>query len=275
MDPRFHPAEAAIAGGDLERLAALLTADPDLATARSTCSHPTLLQCLVLTMPPADSLDAMIDLLAHHGAELTDPLIAACSIGNVRAATKLLDLGAAIDGNGRWSPLEEALYWGNEGCVDLLLARGAASPNLRTAAGLGRVDEIRRCFDASGALTPAAGEIASPWFRKLAPEEIRRDPLQILTNALVYAAAWGHDEAVDLLLDRGAQVNFIPAGFDFSGTALHYAALNGRRVMIDHLLRRGADPSVRDTKIGKLPEDWADHAKHHALAEYLRKQRTG
>jgi hypothetical protein len=273
MDPRFHPAEAALARGDVAGLTAVLAADPELATAQSTCSHPTLLQCLVLTMPPADTLEALIDLLASRGAELTDPLIAACSIGNVRGVRKLLDLGAAIDGNGRWSPLEEALYWGNAECVSLLLERGAASPNLRTSAGLGRMDEIARCFDASGALTPAAGEVASPWFKEVIPEAIRRDPQQILANALVYAAAWGRDEAVDFLLDHDASVNFIPAGFDFAGTALHYAALGGRRETVDHLLRRGANPAVCDTKIGKLPEDWADHGGHRALAEHLRQVR--
>ena len=84
MDPRFHAAQAALADGDVERLKTLLAADPELATARSECSHPTLLQCLVLTMPPVDALEDLIDLLANHGAELTDPLIAAAS-GRQRA----------------------------------------------------------------------------------------------------------------------------------------------------------------------------------------------
>ena len=133
--------------------------------------------------------------------------------------------------------------------------------------------EIARCFDSTGALTEAAGEVAWPWFSKPLPEAVRRDPQQILANALVYAASWGRAEAVDLLLDRGAQVNLIPAGFDYSGTPLHYAALNGHRAMVDQLLNRGADPAVRDTKIGTLPEDWAEHGGHQELAEYLRRLR--
>jgi len=32
MDERFHPAQAALANGDLKGLASLLSADPDLAT---------------------------------------------------------------------------------------------------------------------------------------------------------------------------------------------------------------------------------------------------
>jgi ankyrin repeat protein len=273
MDPRFQPAQAALAAGNLEAIAALFDADPDLATARSERSHPTLLQCLVLTMPPADTLEDLIDFLADHGAELTDPLIAACGMDNVRAIAKLLDRGARIDGNGRWSPLEEALYWGNPASVSLLLQRGAKVSNLRTAAALGDLAKIASCFDQTGALTPAAGEIAWPFFKHAIAEEVRRDPRQILSNALVYAAAWGRAEAVDFLLACGAEVNLIPAGFDFAGTPLHYAALRGRRDMVDQLLRHGADPAIRDTKIGKLPEEWADHDEHHELADHLRQVR--
>jgi len=189
MDARFHPAQAALTIGGVERLASLLTADPELATARSRLSHPTILQCLVLSMPPVDALEDLIDLLANHGAESTDPLIAASGIDNLRAIAKLLDLGTRIDGNGRWSPLEEALYWGNEASVSLLLERGAAVGNLRIAAALGDLEEVARCFDDSGALTAAAGEVASPFFHTPIPEAIRRDPEQILGNALVYAAA--------------------------------------------------------------------------------------
>jgi len=72
-------------------------------------------------------------------------------------------------------------------------------------------------------------------------------------------------------------VNLIPAGFDYAGTPLHYAAFQGRREMVDLLLQQGADPAVRDTKIDKLAEDWAQHSQHGALAEYLRlaRERSG
>jgi hypothetical protein len=133
VDPRFHPARATLAAGDVAGLAALLEADPGLAAAFSQAAdHSTLLQCLVLTMPPVDTLEALIDLRAAHGAELTDPLIAACGCDNIRAVTKLLDLDGKIAENGRWSPLEEALYSGHESIVSLLLQRGAVVESLRT-----------------------------------------------------------------------------------------------------------------------------------------------
>ncbi len=244
MDERFHPAQTILATGDARGLASLLAADPDVARGWSEHSHPTLLQCLVLTVPPVDTLEELIDLLAAHGAELTDPLIAASSMNNVRAVTRLLDLGADIEGNGKWSPLEEALYWGHAELVSLLLKRGATIKNLRVAAGLGDREAVARCFDASGKLTAAAGEVAWPFFRTAIPDDVRRDPEQIVGNALVFAAAWGRSEIVNDLVKRGAHINFIPAGFDFAGTPLHYAALQGQRAMVDQLLQMGADPSL-------------------------------
>jgi uncharacterized protein len=273
MDPRFHPAQAALAAGDLQALTKLFAADPELATALSSQSHPTLLQCLVLTMPPVDNLEALIDYLVDHGAELSGPLIAAAGINNVRAITKLLDCGACIAGNGHWSALEEALYFGNPESVSLLLARGAPVTNLRTAAALGDMRQVCSYFDNSGALTPAAGEVEWPFRRMAISEHDRRDPRQILTNAFVYASAWGRGEVVEFLLARGAEVNLIPAGFDYSGTALHYAALSGHRAMVELLLSHGADPAILDTKIEKLPEDWAEHSGHRDLAEFLRQVR--
>jgi ankyrin repeat protein len=273
MDPRFHPVQAVLARGEVEAMRTLLVEDPALATARSTRSHPTILQCLVLNVPPVDELEALIDLLAANGANLTDPLIAAASGDNVRAIAKLLDLGANIDGNGRWSPLEEAIYWGHKDSLALLLERGAAVQNLRTAAALGDMLKVAACFDAKGDLTPAAGEVASPFEKLPIPESVRRDRDQIMGNALVHAAAWGRVDAVDFLLDRGAPINQIPAGFDFAGTPLHYAALHGRRDMVDHILKKGADPTLRDTKVSTRPEDWAAHGGHPELSEYLRQVR--
>jgi len=64
MDARFHAAQAALADGDVERLEALLKLDPGLPAAQSESDHPTILQCLVLTMPPVDTLESLITLLA-------------------------------------------------------------------------------------------------------------------------------------------------------------------------------------------------------------------
>ena len=48
MEAKFHPAMAAVKSGDLQKFKALIAEDPALATARSSKSHPTLLQCVAL-----------------------------------------------------------------------------------------------------------------------------------------------------------------------------------------------------------------------------------
>jgi ankyrin repeat protein len=73
-------------------------------------------------------------------------------------------------------------------------------------------------------------------------------------------------------LDRGAHLDAIPAGFDYSGTALHYAALNGHRPMLKFLIERGADLRIRDAKAGQTPAGWADYGGHPELLEMLGQQ---
>src|SRR5215211_656356 len=114
MDAKFHPAIEAMRASDVEKLQALLAADPSLATSRSSRSHPTLLQALVLDGKDKPKNEEMVQVLIDAGAELNEPLVAACSIDNRAAVELLLEHGAAIDGTGGWTPLEEALYWNNQ-----------------------------------------------------------------------------------------------------------------------------------------------------------------
>jgi ankyrin repeat protein len=283
MDARFRPAAAAIKAGDLDCLRSLLAADPSLATARSGCSHPTLLQCLAVDAGEAPNQVEMVEALIEAGAAIDEPLVAAASMDNAVAAAALLDAGAAIDGRGGWSPLEEALYWSNQQVIELLLARGAAIQNLRVAAGLGRTDLIEGFFEADGTLKPAAVGIAWPFGDGLTsnhPSPVKtalkanidgwdRTPQGVLNNAFVYACMHHRLQAAELLLEQGAEINTVPPGFDFAGTGLHYAALNGHREMVDFLLARGADPTLRDPKVGSTPAGWAAHAGHQELAQYL------
>ena len=274
MDRRFLTAQAAIISDNAEELERLVRADPSLATDRSlsTCDHQTLLCCLVLEMPSRRSLGILIRLFSQFGAELTGPLVAAACIDNVLGVETLLDLGAPIAGDGTWSPLEEALYWGHSATLELLMKRGAPVDNLRKYAALGDLEGVRRCFNGDGTLIQQAGEVAWP-FGATIPEDVRHDRREIINNALVFAAAWGQEETAGELLTRGAEINAIPAGFDFAGTPLHYAALNNRREMADWLLERGADPAIRDSKVRNTPDGWAEYAHHSQLADHLRRVR--
>ncbi len=286
MDAMFHPGISAIESGDVDRLRALVLADARLATSRSSTSHPTLLQCLVLDARDIPNQIEMARILIDAGADINGPLYACASCNNVTVAALLLDCGAAIDGSGSWSPLEEALYWNSQGVIDLLVQRGASIHNLRIAAGLGRVDVMNTFFAADGSLRAEAGAIGWPWgdvnviersnFDRNGKDMLAakfasftQDRQSIVNNAFVYACMHGHIAAATLLLDRGAQLDAIPGGFDYSGTALHYAALNGHRAMVNFLLERGADTNIGDTKVGQTPAGWADYGGHPELVEAL------
>ena len=271
---------------DVEKLRALVAADPSLATSRSSRSHPTLLQALVLDGKDKPKNIEMVQVLIDAGAELNEPLVAAASIDNRAAAEVLLDRGAAIDGTGGWSPLEEALYWDSRNTLALLLERGARVQNLRTAAGLGRTDLIESYFNADGSLRPDAGKIDWPFGSLDSLARSNHDPAGkqsladrvnawsqdrhgIVNNAFVYACMHGHLHAAKLLLDKGAEINVIPGGFDYAGTGLHYVALNGHRPMVEFLLAHGADRSIKDTKVSSTASGWADHGGHPDLRDLL------
>src|ERR1044072_4637869 len=272
MDKRFHPAMKAIEADDLETFKSLIAADPSLATSRSTCSHPTLLQCLVLDDKDKSNAVQMAKVLIDAGAELNDPLVAAASIDNRPVAELLLDRGAAIDGTGGWTPLEEALYWNSRNALELFLERGAKIQNIRTAAGLGRTDLIGSYFNSDGSLKPEAGRIDWPFGQRFAHRinAWSQDRQGIVNNAFVYACMHGHSDAAKLLLEKGAEINTIPGGFDFAGTGLHYPALNGHRPMVQYLLDHGADRTIKDTKVNSTPAGWAEHGGHTELLDLLR-----
>ncbi|HEX6649825.1 MAG TPA: ankyrin repeat domain-containing protein [Pyrinomonadaceae bacterium] len=274
MNEKFHPAMKAIKSDDLEAFKKLIAEDPSLATSRSTRSHPTLLQCLVLDGKGKSNAVEMAKILIDAGAELNGPLVAAGSIDNREVAELLLDRGAVVDGTGGWSPLEEALYWNNRNVMALLLDRGARVQNLRIAAGLGRTDLIENFFNEDGSLKPEAGKINWP-FGELENVAGRvnawsQDRQGIINNAFVYACMHGHIDAAKLLLDKGAEISVIPGGFDYAGTGLHYAALNGHRAMVEFLLQHGCDPNIRDTKVGSTAAGWAEYGRHPELLDLLR-----
>ncbi|HEU4387089.1 MAG TPA: ankyrin repeat domain-containing protein [Blastocatellia bacterium] len=283
MDAKFRPAIAAIKGGDIDELKALLRRDPTLATSRSSTGHPTLLQCLTLDGRDVSNKVEMARVLVEAGAEINGPLCACASMDNVEVAAALLDAGALIDGTGGWSPLEEALYWRNQGVIDLLVKRGALLHNLRIAAGLGRLDLIHSFFDHDGNLKPEAGKIDWPFgdpltgkFPKPIKEELQAkftrwsdQPRNVINNAFIYACIHNRIEAATLLLQKGADINAIPPGFDYAGTGLHNAAVHGHREMVDFLIAHGADATIKDEKVQSSPAGWANYGGHTDLRDYL------
>ena len=283
MDAKFHPAIQAIKSGDIQLLKSLLTTDPTLATSRSSKSHPTLLQCLTLAAQDVSNKVEMARVLIDAGAEINRPLGACASGNNVEVAAALLDAGAEINGMGSWSPLEEALYWSNNDVRDLLLKRGASVHNLRIAAGLGRTDLIESFFNSDSSIKPEAGKIAWPFgdpqdshLPAQIKEELQakieawsNESQNIINNAFIYACMHNRIDAAKLLLDKGAEIDTIPLGFDYAGTGLHNAAVNGHRAMVEFLIESGADANIGDEKVNGTPAGWADFGGHGELRDYL------
>jgi hypothetical protein len=74
-----------------------------------------------------------------------------------------------------------------------------------------------------------------------------------VAEALTYAARNDQLSTVALLLDLGAPVD----GEPYYGTALHWAAFFGKRNAVELLVQRGADVEKKDCRIGGTPAGWA------------------
>jgi len=296
----FIVAYRAVEDGDLEQLRALLDEHPELVRQRGTNGND--------LFGMSGDLD-VARLLLQRGADVNRgndygwTKLHQAGYGNDRELAELLlaagartDLYARGDGG---TPLIVALFWGHREVVDLL---GLAPRNLRVAAGLGLVDLIDEL-----AGTPAAGAHRGFYrphggFPAWQPAD---DPQEVLDEALVWAAKSDRVEAMERLVDLGADLDADPyrgtpliwaaangrvaairrlveLGAEVNGratfggpdhgqgvTALHLAAQSDRTDAVETLLELGADPTIRDTIHGGTPAGWAQHGCHPELAERL------
>jgi ankyrin repeat protein len=274
----FESAVDAVIDGDAVLLSAMLRDHPGLAGARSTRvtqfdpprHRATLLHYIAANgvenyrqRTPANAVEiaslllragAKVDALADlYGGACTTMALLVSSCHPARAGLQvalvdtLLDFGASVDpsGAGDWtSPLMTALAFGYHDAAQALVRRGARV-GLAAAAGLGRVDDVRRLLPSSGA------------------DDRHR--------ALALAAQLGHPAIVGLLLDAGVDPDrFNPRGNHAHGTALHHAALGGHHEVVRLLVERGARCDIRDTIYNATPLGWARYAGQAAVADYLR-----
>lgn len=145
-------------------------------------------------------------------------------------ATKLLEAGANVNAAGEYgeTPLTLTLANGDVALASKLLKAGAdpkatrwnGETTLMIAAGVGSVEEVKLLIDAGVDVNGS---------------EARRDQ-----NALMWAAAEGHPDVVNALIQRGAKVN---AATQSGFTPLAFAIMKNDAASVQCLLRAGADPN--------------------------------
>jgi hypothetical protein len=205
---------------------------------------------------PAGLLRAQLSWAATHGMARRVRLLIEQGV-DVRRPFDVRSFGLPPDRLGR-TPIELALLAGHTAVVDVLLAAGVEAP------ALDPVDELVAAVLAGDAATAERLRTADPG---LAGPVAERRPTLVLD-----AATAGRPAAVELALALGFDVNAVaepPHGRGMGETALHEAAMNGDREIVEILLAAGADPSVRDARFDATPAGWAHHGGQTELAERL------
>jgi len=240
----FRDAFVALENRRFAEFEGLIHEHPDLPRARGTNGN-TLLNLAVSLAPDAVQIT---DVLLDRGADVNQgndrgwtPLHQAGYANQPDLAKRLLAAGAdpTREGHGEGgTPLAAALFWGHREVGEVLAEAAIAPRNLRIAAGLGRRDLIDECFDASGAVRPAAFE-GRGFYRPHSGFPVwrpARDPQEVLNEALVWAAKADRVEVLGALVERGADINADP----YRGTPLMWAAAKNRLAAAKWLLEHGA-----------------------------------
>ncbi|MBM7568322.1 ankyrin repeat domain-containing protein [Paenibacillus sacheonensis] len=273
----YRAAYQAVKLGETERLRELLAEHPGLANARSAQGRTLLHQLCDWPGHYPRQLETGKLLLAAGAdvnARAIDPehgetgLQWAASNDDPAMAGLLIDAGSPVDGlNDDRRPLAQSVWYGCRKVRDLLLERGAAL-DLELAAAAGRVDLLPSFFGPDGGLLPSAGRHREP---VNIPIPGGAKPEELLQQALIYAVIGGSLECAACLLDRGADVNGVPSGFDRTGAAaIHWAAAGDNAELTAMLIRRGADLSLKDARYGSTPLGWAEHFGRQANEALLR-----
>lgn len=251
---RFESAADAIVEGKLTTLKRLIRNDPALVHARSAREHSAMLLHYVAAngvegyrQKTPTNIVAIADVLLKAGAEVdaeadvygggaTALGLVATSIHPYRAGVQnelidlLLDHGAEIDhrtsaGN-RQSSVLGALANGRREAAEHLAERGARL-GLEAAAGVGRLDVVKRFFNHNST-------------RKRKPK-ISHKRVQ---SAFLCACGWGRNQVVEFLLEQGGDLN---DGGGEGQTPLHCAVITGQLETVRLLLK--FNPPLEATNI--------------------------
>lgn len=271
MDPDFTPVRDAAYAGDFLLFKTLLGRTPGLITQISADpgDSPNLIQFVVVEgglgkIPdPVKYLRFLID----NGSTTKRQLVAAASVNSRELLNALLEAGSSIDEGGRWTALEETLYWGHRELADYLLkVCGAEINTLCAAAMLGNIEKLAGFFRGEK-LIESELPVHFPW-----------GPIEDSTESDAMAQAFNlglrHKQykVASYLLDRGVDINAIARCHHEKCTALHMAAHSNWFEMVDWLIDHGAVGNVRDSRFNATAIDWAEHQGHSKMAEHLQKR---
>lgn len=223
-------AAAAIKAGDVDALAGLLRATPDLATARITTRRDgrsegrTLLHVATDWPGHLPNVAATIGLLVGAGADVDarfagfhseTPLHWAASNDDVAALDALVAAGAELESDGAviagGTPLDDAVAFGQWAAAARLAELGARTA-VWHAAALGMLDRVAAHLSGAQPL-PAR----HPWGD---PADLPRE----LDVALWCAASGGRLDVARLLVERGADPRWVAP---WDGTSIADAARRG------------------------------------------------
>jgi Ankyrin repeats (3 copies) len=288
--PRFDEAVAAIDAGDLEKLRALVAADPNLIHARTNLDPPyhyftgaTLLHHVAGNPARAPlphniveiarflleaGADVHASTLGPNGGTTMGLVITSRQASEANVSGPLIELflkhGAELDLE---RPAGVVLQWRERHVLDSPLANYAiraaekmielgAKPDVCAVAALGRMDLLRDCFDEAGRLRWRA--------RRGGKVMTERDAIGL---AMLFAYVNRHPDAVDYLLEKDGNWNMIGVN---NGTALHRAAWAGDLAMVQRLVAKGADTADRNNPFTSTPLSWAQHNKQYGVFNWFR-----
>jgi ankyrin repeat protein len=144
-----------------------------------------------------------------------------------------------------------ALAFGYPAAAETLVRRGARVDNVVAAAGLGRLDLMKRFVNEDGSVKAGVPLVAVPGVPNLP-----KDPKAHMTQALIWACMLGRTEVVEFLLQKGVD----PGATGNQGfTGLHWAAFYGHIETVALLLDWNAPLEVKNVYGGTVLDQtvWA------------------
>jgi cytohesin len=209
------------------------------------------------TQAVADLLAIRPALAGARGPDGQTPLHMAAQYNDPRMAALLVAYGADFNaryGQSGHSALSWAITCNAPECARELVRLGAR-PDLFCAAGIGLLEQVQACFDASGALVPGSSRTGSSRF---GPDGSRlpcppSTPREQVSDALYIACRNHQEEVVRFLLDKQPDLSFRAY---LGATSLHWAYFGGSRTIVGLLEESGADATARDDTLGCTPRSF-------------------